>query len=51
MTADELQALEYAAIEDNEAMPNLTRINLTLYQSLTQAQETILLLSKNLQAL
>ena len=32
-------------------MENLTRIYLTLYQSLTQAQETILVLSEQLQAL
>ena len=38
-------------MEDKEAMANLTTINLTLSQSLTQAQETILVLSKKLQAL
>ena len=38
-------------MEDNEAMANLTSTNLTLSQSLTQAQETILVLSKQLQAL
>ena len=38
-------------MEDKEAMANLTSINLTLSQSLTQAQETILVLSKQLQAL
>ena len=32
-------------------MDNLTNINLTLSQSLTQAQETVLVLSKQLQAL
>ena len=32
-------------------MENFTSIYLTLYQSLTQAQETILVLSKQLQAL
>ena len=32
-------------------MVNLTSINLTLLQSLTQAQETILVISKQLQAL
>ena len=46
-----LQELAYAAMEDKEAMANLTSINLTLPQSLTQAQETILVLSKQLQAL
>ena len=50
-TADALQALACAAMEDKEAMPNLTSINLTLSQSLTQAQETILVISKQLQAL
>ena len=46
--ADVLQALTCAAMEDKEAMANLTSINLTLLQSLTQAQETILVLSKQL---
>ena len=46
-----LQALACATMEDKEAMANLTSINLTLSQSLTQAQETILVLSKKLQAL
>ena len=50
-TMDALQALACTAMEDNEAMSNLTSINLTLSQSLTQAQETILVLSKQLQAL
>ena len=40
-----------AAMEDKEAMENLTIINLTLSQIPTQAQETILVLSKQLQAL
>ena len=48
---DALQALACAAMEDNEAMANLTSINLTLSQSLTQAQEKFLVLSKQLQAL
>ena len=48
---DALQALVCAAMEDKEAMANLASINLTLSQSLTQAQETILVLSKQLQAL
>ena len=38
-------------MEDKEAMENLTSIYLTLYQSLTQAQETTLVLSEQLQAL
>ena len=38
-------------MEDKEVMANLTSINLTLSQSLTQAQETILVLYKQLQAL
>ena len=35
-TADALQALACAAMVDKEAMANLTRINLTLLQSLTR---------------
>ena len=50
-TADALQALACAEMEDKEAMANLTRINLTLSHSLNQSQETILVLSKQLQAL
>ena len=50
-TADTLQSLACTAMEDKEAMANLTSINLTLSQSLTQAQETMLGLSKQLQAL
>ena len=38
-------------MEDKEAMVNLTSINLTLSQSLTQAQETVLVLSKQLHVL
>ena len=38
-------------MEDKEAMANLTSTNLTLSQSLTQEQETILVLSKQMQAL
>ena len=45
-TADALQALACAAMEDKEAMSNLTSMNLALSQSLDQAQETILVLSK-----
>ena len=44
MTTDALQALVCAEMEDKEAMLNLTIINLTLYQILNQAQETILVL-------
>ena len=36
-TVDVLQSLACAAMEDKEAMANLTSINLTLSQSLTQA--------------
>ena len=50
-TLDAMQALACAAIEDKEAMSNLTSINLTLSQSLNQAQETMLAISKQLQAL
>ena len=50
-TADALQALACAEMEDKEAMENLPSINLTLSQSLTQAQDTILVISKQLQAL
>ena len=35
-TADALEALTCASMEDKEAMASLTRINSTLYQSLTQ---------------
>ena len=51
MTADALEAFACAAMEDKESMANLTSINLTLSQSLTQAQEKMLVLSKQLQAL
>ena len=50
-TADALQELACASMEDKDAMANLIRIKLTLSHSLTQAQETILVLSKQLQAL
>ena len=50
-TADTLQELACAAMEDKEEMENLTIINLTLSQILIQAKETILGLSKQLQAL
>ena len=51
MTVDALQALENANTEDKEAMEQLTRKNLTLSHSLTQAGEKILVLYKELQAL
>ena len=51
MTADTLQALVNVTMEGKEAMENLKRINLTLSHILTQAQETILVLFKHLQAL
>ena len=51
MTADTLQELTKITIEDKEAMENLPTINLTLSQRLTQAQETILSLSEQLQKL
>ena len=50
-TADAFQELACESMEDKGAMVNLTSINLTLSQSLTQAQDTILVLSKQLQAL
>ena len=40
-TADTLQELACPEMEYKEAIENLTSINLTLSQSLTQAQETI----------
>ena len=48
---DALQALACAAMEDNEIMANLTSIKLTLSQSLTQSQEKILVIFKQLKAL
>ena len=50
-TTDVLQALICAAMEDKEARANLNIIKLTLFQSLTEAKETILVLSKQLKAL
>ena len=50
-TADALQALTFTAMEDKEKMENLTSINLTLSQIITQVQETIFVLSKQLQAI
>ena len=51
MTVDALQVLANVTMEDKEAIKNLKNINLTLYHSLTQAQEIVLVLSKQLQAL
>ena len=48
MTADMLQALACVAMEEKEAMANLTRIDLTLSQILMQEQGTILVISKQL---
>ena len=50
-TANALQALAFEEMEDKEAMANLTSINLPLSQSLMQAQEKILEISKEIQAL
>ena len=50
-TSDAMQSLACAAMEDKKAMSNLTSINLTLSHILNQSQETILVLSKQLQAL
>ena len=47
-TADALQALACAAMEEKEEIENLTSINLQLSQSLNQAQDTTFLLSKQL---
>ena len=43
-TADALKALACAAMEDKEALANLTSINLALSHILTQAQENILVI-------
>ena len=51
MTVDALQALSFAELGIKEAMANLSSINLTLSHSLTQAQETMLVISKQLQEL
>ena len=48
---DDLQALACADMEDKDAMSNLTKINLTLSHILTQALVTIMVLTKQLQAL
>ena len=50
-TADALQTLACAAMEVKKSMVNLISINLILSQSLTQSQETTLVISKQLQAL
>ena len=50
-TRDALQEIAYAAMEDKGTMANLASIKLTLSQILTQSQETILVLFKQLQAL
>ena len=50
-TADALKALTFSAMEDKEAMAKLTSIKLTLSQSLMKAQYTIMVISKQLQAL
>ena len=39
INVNELQALENTALEDNKIMENITIINLTISQSLTQEQE------------
>ena len=44
MTSDALQAIVFTAMEDKEVMANLTSINLTLSQRLTQTQEKTLVL-------
>ena len=49
-TEDELQALACEAMEDKEEMANPTSINLTLSQILTQVQNKMLVLYKQLQA-
>ena len=51
MTEDAFQALTNETMEDKGETENLIIINLTLHYILNQAQETILVLSKKLQAL
>ena len=51
MTVDALQALVSIKMKEKVAMENLTIINLALYQRLNQAQEEMLLLSKQMQTL
>ena len=48
MNEDALKSLINAIMEDKEAMVNLASINVTLSQSLNQAQEEILVISKQL---
>ena len=50
-TMDSVRSLSCAAIKDNEEMANLISIYLTLSQSLTQPQEKMLGIYKQLQAL
>ena len=51
MTEDALQVFPNEKIEYKEAMSILTRIDLTISQSLTQSQETLLVITKQLQLL
>ena len=51
ISLDALKSLVNETMEDKNEMSNLTSINLKLSQSITQAQETILVLSKHIQAL
>ena len=48
MAAYALQTLANSEIEEKKAIKNLTRISLTLYQILTQVQEEMLVLYKQL---
>ena len=50
-TAYALQSLTCAAMEDKDEIENLTSINLTLFHILKQAQEKMLVLSNQIQAL
>ena len=51
MTVDAIQAIANETKEYKKSMENLRIINLTLSETLTQAQEAILVLSKQLQTL
>ena len=51
MTVDALQALSNSAIEYKDSMVKLTSTNLTISQILTQSQEKILVIPKQLQTL
>ena len=51
MTLDALKSLANSKMEDKEAMSNLTRTNLTLYQRLNKSKEEILVISKQLKAI